>query len=80
MKYTDGSLIQSAVPNTDLIATVNTAAGSMLQITLADGSQVTLNAKTSFKYPYNSQKTRDLWKWMEKPTLKSPKIKKCPSV
>jgi len=51
LKYADGSLIQSIVPNTDLIATVNTAAGSMLQITLADGSEVTLNAKTSFKYP-----------------------------
>ncbi|MGE8241160.1 MAG: FecR family protein, partial [Sphingobacterium sp.] len=51
LKYADGSLIQSTVPNTDLIATVNTPAGSMLQITLADGSQVTLNAKTSFKYP-----------------------------
>ncbi|WP_104381086.1 FecR family protein [Sphingobacterium sp. HMA12] len=51
LKYADGSLIQSTVPNVDLIATINTPAGSMLQITLADGSQVTLNAKTSFKYP-----------------------------
>ncbi len=60
LKYADGTLIQPTVSNANLVATVNTPAGTMLQITLADGSQVTLNAKTSFKYPLQFTKDQRL--------------------
>lgn len=78
LKYADGTLIQSTDPNTDLVATVNTPAGNMLQITLADGSQVTLNAKTSFRYPLQFPKDQRLVEVNGEAYFKVAKNKKVP--
>ena len=51
LRYADGTMIQSTASQSDLTATIHTPAGTILPITLADGSEVTLNAKTTLKYP-----------------------------
>jgi ferric-dicitrate binding protein FerR (iron transport regulator) len=56
LTYEDGTILQNASLKGDLMATVNTPAGTMLQLQLEDGSEITLNAKTTLKYPLHFAK------------------------
>ncbi|WP_333864707.1 FecR family protein [Sphingobacterium sp.] len=78
LQYEDGSMLQSAALNANLTATVSTPAGTMLQMILEDGSQITLNAKTILKYPLHFAKDKRVVEIDGEAYFKIAKNKKVP--
>jgi len=78
LKYEDGTMLQSTALNEDLTATVSTPAGTMLHMILEDGSQITLNAKTTFKYPLHFAKDKRVVEIDGEAYFKIAKNKKVP--
>ncbi len=78
LTYEDGTILQNASLKRDLIATVNTPAGTMLQLQLEDGSEITLNAKTTLKYPLHFAKSKRVVEVDGEAYFKIAKNKKVP--
>lgn len=78
LKYEDGTMLQSTALNGNLTATVSTPAGTMLPIILEDGSQITLNAKTTLKYPIQFAKNKRVVEVDGEAYFKIAKNKKVP--
>ncbi|MGE8428177.1 MAG: FecR family protein [Sphingobacterium sp.] len=76
--YEDGTVLQNESLKEDLIATVNTPAGTMLKLQLEDGSEITLNAKTTLKYPLHFAKNKRVVEVDGEAYFKIAKNKKVP--
>ena len=78
LQYEDGTMLQSAALNGNITAMVSTPAGTMLQMILEDGSQITLNAKTTLKYPLHFAKDKRVVEIDGEAYFKIAKNKKVP--
>ncbi|HAL53620.1 MULTISPECIES: FecR family protein [Sphingobacterium] len=78
LTYEDGTVLQNESLKEDLMATVNTPAGTMLKLQLEDGSEITLNAKTTLKYPLHFAKNKRVVEVDGEAYFKIAKNKKVP--